>query len=148
MFRRGTCLFVVPQPRAGQSPTGGVFEPVRSAPIRDGPKRGKIAPTRRTSQTFPRLSMPKRGTCSHPTFDLSFTRYTHAKKKKTLDGWEVQGARQTLQIFIWSRFDGEHGHRRRRKAVSPFLSFFWGGVPLFVKYISIFLWRRGRSTLL
>ena len=47
----------------------------------------------------------------------------------------AQGARQTLQILIWSRFDREHGRRRRRKALSPFLStfFFWGGVPLFVK---------------
>ena len=39
---------------------------------------------------------------------------------------------KTLQILIWSRFDGEYGRRRRQKAVSPLLSMFLlGGVPLF-----------------
>ena len=115
-----------------QSPTGGVFESVRGTPIRDVPKRGKILLKRglpklsRDSGVCPRLSMPKRGTCSHPTFDHSCSPAIHSRKKKT--GWlgGVQEARETLQILIWGRFDGEHGRRRWRKAVSPFLSVFSG----------------------
>ena len=32
-----------------------------------------------------------------------------------------------LQILIWSRFDGEHGSRRRQKDLSLLLSRFFGG---------------------
>ena len=98
-------------------------------------QKGVLSKLSRDDRVYPRVSVPKRGTCSRPTFDHSFTRYTPAKKKKKNSRWlgGAQGARQTLQIFIWSPFDGEHGRRRRRKAVSPFLSMVWGGVPLFVK---------------
>ena len=73
--------------------------------------------------------MPKKGYL-HPTFDHSRSPDIHSREKKKLSGWlgGAQGARQTLQILIWSRFDGDHGRRRRRKAVSPFLPFiFLGG---------------------
>ena len=69
--------------------------------------------------------------------------YSREKKKKTLDAWEEprEHDKRSLHILIWSRFDGEHGRRRRRKAMSPFLSmcFFFGGggVPLFVKCLII-----------
>ena len=66
---------------------------------------------------------------------LVYPLYTGEKKKRKehsgcLGG--AHGARQTLQIFIWSRFDGEHGRRRQRKALSPFLSRFSGGVYPFL----------------
>ena len=79
------------------------------------------------------------GVLDHTPLLITLVRPLYTGENKNL-GWlgGAQGARQTLQIFVWSRFDGEHGRRRRRKALSPSLSRFWGGVPLFVKCSRIF----------
>ena len=102
-----------------QSPTGGVLEPVRGTPIRNEPKRGSA-------------HAPLLITLVHPL-------YTYGKTK--LSRWlaDVQGARQTLQILIWSRFDGQYGRRRRQKAVPSFLSMFFGDVPPFVKLSLLYM---------
>ena len=114
-----------------QSPTGGVFEPVRGTPVRNVPRRG-TSQTSRGGGVSPRASIPKRGTWSHPTLiTLVHALYTQEKQNSGLFGG-AQGARPTLQICIWSRFDGEHGRRRRRNALSPFLSRFWGGLYPFL----------------
>ena len=47
-------------------------------------------------------------------------RIREKKNSVWLEG--VKRARQTLQILVWSRFDGEHGRRPRQKEVPPFLS--------------------------
>ena len=127
------------QPRARENRHSAAFclSQSRVHPNRNETQRGKAVTIRRTSQTLwwrrgiPSRKHVKKG-CSHPTFDNLFTRYILAKKK--VSGWlgRVQGARQTLQILIWSRFDGENRRRRRRKAVSPLLSnVFWGGCTPF-----------------
>ena len=92
-------------------------------------QKGVLPKLSRDGGVYPRTSIPKRSTSSHTTpllINLVHPLYTREKKKKN-SGWlgGAQGERQTLQMF-WSRFDGEHGRRRRRKALSPFLSMFWG----------------------
>ena len=88
---------------------------------------GVLPKLSRDGAVYPHASIPKRDTWSHPTFDHSRSLDMHSRKKKT------------LQNLIWSRFDGEHGRCRRRKLSSPFLSRFWGFVPLLVKCYYIFV---------
>ena len=71
-----------------QSPAGGILEPVRGTPVRNVSKRGTIVPKRGTSLlgrdggVYPRESIPKRGTWSHPTFDHSRLPAIHWRKKE------------------------------------------------------------------
>ena len=86
------------------------------------------------------MNMPKRGSAHAPLLTtLVHPLYTYGKTK--LSRWlaDVQGARQTLQILIWSRFDGQYGRRRRQKAVPSFLSMFFGDVPPFVKLSLLYM---------
>ena len=90
-------------------------------------QKGGLLKRSRDGGVHPRVSMSKRGTCSHPIFDHSRSPAMHSRKRESeLSGWlgGVQGARQTLRTLIWSRFDGENERRRRRKAVSAFWSMF------------------------
>ena len=106
--------------------------------------KGAIPKLSRDGGVYPRASIPKRGTWSHPTFDHSRSPAIHSRKKeKTGCLGGAQGARQTLQMLILSRFDGEHGHRRRQKALSPFLSrffFFGGGCTPFCQMLFFSFW--------
>ena len=118
----------------------------QSATFQKGVKscqKGGLPKLSRDGPVYPRASIPKRGTWSHPTFDHSRSPAIHSRKKeKTGCLGGAQGARQTLQMLILSRFDGEHGHRRRQKALSPFLSrffFFGGGVYPFLSNAVFFI---------
>ena len=97
-------------------------------------QKGVLLKRRTDGGVYPRASIPKRGTWSPPTFDHSRSPAIHSRKKNNsgrLGG--SQGARQTLQIFIWSQFHGEHGRRgsiSRRTWTSPSAK---SSVPLFVK---------------
>ena len=83
----------------------------------------------RDDGVYPSVSMPK-GILAIASLLIILFHPLYTRKKKN-SGWlgGVQGARQMLQILIWSRFDGEHGRRRRRLAVSPFLLIFRGVYP-------------------
>ena len=109
-FDVGRSLFVVPQQRrAGTVARRRCFWAIWVTPIRNVPKRGKIVPKQGNPKLdrdyrrrgYPRVSMPKRGTCWHPTFDHSRSPAITHEKKKQKPGWlgGVQEARQTLQVF-------------------------------------------------
>ena len=73
----------------------------------------------------------QKGVLSHIPLLITLVHRLYTREKRRNSGWlgGAQGARPTLWHLSWSRFDGEHGRRRPRIALSSFLSRFWGYTP-------------------
>ena len=77
-----------------QSPTGGVFEPVRGTPVRNVPKRGKMVPKK---GYFPNLVETagytlaqafQKGVLGYTPLLITLVHPLYTREKKTLDGWD------------------------------------------------------------
>ena len=112
-FHVGRSLLVVPkQPRAGTVGESGAHQ---SATCKKGgfPKLTVETAGYTLAQAF------RRGGLGHTP--LLITLVQLEKKKKRLDGGEEPREHDKHnKILIWSRHDGEHGRRHRRKTLSPF----------------------------
>ena len=90
-FDVGCTLFVVPQqPRAGTVTNRRCFLSQSGAHQYATCQKWLLPKLSRDGGVYPRASIPKRGTWSHPAFDHSRSPAMHSRKKKekSLDGWE------------------------------------------------------------
>ena len=130
-FDVGLSLFVVPQPRAGTVAHQRCFWAIPRHTISRRAKKGDF-PNLVGTAGYTLAYACQKGVLAHTPLLITLVHPLYNRGGKKNSGWlgGVQGARQTLQTLIWSRFDGVTWTSPSAKSSFPlFFNVFLGDTP-------------------